>query len=94
MTISKKDVEHVALLGRLELTEDEKEKYTEQLNNILDHAEMLNKLDTTNVQPTAHVLPLHNVFREDVVGQHIENERGLANAPAQEKGFFKVPKVL
>lgn len=94
MTISKKDVEHVALLGRLELSEAEKEKYTEQLNNILDHAQMLNKLDTTNVQPTAHVLPLHNVFREDVVGQHIENERGLANAPAKEKGFFKVPKVL
>lgn len=94
MTITKKDVEHVALLGRLELTEDEKEKYTEQLNNILEHAEMLNKLDTANVQPTAHVLPLHNVFREDVVGRHIENERGLANGPAQEKGFFKVPKVL
>lgn len=94
MTISKKDVEHVALLGRLELNEAEKEKYTEQLNAILEYAEALKKVDTTDVKPTAHVLPIHNVFREDKVGEHIANDRGLANAPAKEKGFFKVPKVL
>lgn len=92
--ITKADVEHVALLARLGLTEEEKEKYTEQLNSILEYAEMLKKLDTTNVQPTAHVLPIHNVFREDVVGKSIPNEVALANSPNKEDGFFKVPKIV
>lgn len=92
--ITKADVEHVANLARLGLTEEEKEKYTEQLNSILEYAEMLKKLDTTNVQPTAHVLPIHNVFREDIVGKSVPNEVALSNSPAKEDGFFKVPKIV
>lgn len=92
--ITKKDVEHVALLARLELTEAEKEKFTEQLNAILEYADALKKLDTGNIQPTAHPLPLNNVFREDVSRPGISNEDALANAPEQEDGFFKVPKIL
>lgn len=94
MSIDKKVVEYVALLGRLDLTEAEKEKYTEQLNAILGYMEMLNKLDTTNIEPTAHVLPLYNVFRDDVVKPSMDRDKVIANAPAQVDGQFKVPKIV
>ncbi len=94
MKISKEQVEHVAMLARLELTEAEKETYTEQLNSILEYAAVLDKLDTKDVPPTAHPLPLHNVFRDDVVKPSISQEEALANAPDQEDGFFKVPKIV
>ena len=94
MMITKKDVEHVALLARLELSEVEKENFTEQLNAILEYADALKQLDTTNVQPTAHPLPINNVFREDVARPSIHNGEALANAPEQEDGFFKVPKIV
>lgn len=92
--ITKAAVEHVALLARLELNEEEKEMYTQQLNQILNYAERLNELDTTNVAPTAHVLPIHNVMREDKSEQVMTNEEALANAPAKEDGFFRVPKIV
>ncbi|MFZ3171760.1 MAG: Asp-tRNA(Asn)/Glu-tRNA(Gln) amidotransferase subunit GatC [Carboxydocellales bacterium] len=94
MMITKKDVEHVALLARLELSELEKEKFTEQLNAILEYADALKKLDTTNVQPTAHPLPINNVFREDAARPGITNGEALSNASEQEDGFFKVPKIV
>ena len=94
MSIDKKVVENVALLGRLHLTEAEKEEYTEQLNAILGYMEMLNKLDTTNIEPTYHVLPLSNVFRDDVVKPSMDRDKVLANAPAQVDGQFKVPKIV
>lgn len=92
--ITKKDVEHVAYLGRLELTAEEKELYTRQLNDILEHFQSLQQLDTENVRPTAHVLPLKNVFREDWVGQHMSVEKVLANCPDREEDYFKVPKIV
>ncbi|ADG81737.1 glutamyl-tRNA(Gln) amidotransferase subunit C [Thermincola ferriacetica] len=92
--LTKAQVEHVALLARLELTEEEKEMYASQLNDILNHVEALNKLDTTDIPPTAHVLPLRNVMREDKVCEHLPNEEALANAPAREDGYFKVPKIV
>ena len=92
--LTKEQVEHVALLGRLELSEEEKEIYRNQLSEILEYVEALNKLDTENVPPTAHVLPLKNVFREDKVCEHLENEKALANAPAEEKNSFRVPRIL
>ncbi|MTI85959.1 MAG: Asp-tRNA(Asn)/Glu-tRNA(Gln) amidotransferase subunit GatC [Firmicutes bacterium] len=92
--INKSDVEHVALLARLELSEEEKELYTKQLSDILEHAQTLNKLDTENVLPTAHVLPLKNVFREDEVGDHLDTEKALSNAPDKEENFFRVPKIV
>lgn len=94
MTITKKEVEHVALLARLELSEAEKENYTKELNAILDFMAKLNKLDTTDVQPTAHVLNIHNVFREDVVGPNLERELALQNAPDQREGLYRVPKIV
>jgi aspartyl-tRNA(Asn)/glutamyl-tRNA(Gln) amidotransferase subunit C len=92
--ISKKDVEHVALLARLTLTEDEKQIYSRQLNDILEHVRKLQDLNTDGIQPTAHVLPLQNVFREDRVGEHLPVDQVLANAPERQDNFFKVPKIM
>lgn len=94
MKITKSEVEHVALLGRLKLTEEEKEKFTEQLNSILMHFEKLNELDTEEVEPTSHVIPMENVFREDEPGPTLPREEVLENAPDKIEGFFKVPRVV
>ena len=94
MPINLKDVDHVAMLARLELTEAEKEAYTRQLNDILGYMERLNALDTSQVEPTAHVLPLSNVFREDRQRDGLSNEEALQNAPEQLNGMFKVPRVI
>ena len=91
--LTKKQVEHVALLARLELTEEEKEQYATQLSAILDHMDALNKVDTENVPPTAHVLPLKNVFREDGVTEHLANEKAISNAPDKEGPCFRVPRI-
>lgn len=91
--LTKKQVEHVALLARLELNDEEKEEYATQLSAILEYIDALEKLDTENVPPTAHVLPLKNVFREDKVCEHLPNEKALANAPDKEETCFRVPKI-
>lgn len=94
MKITSKDVEKVALLSRLEINEADMEAMTGQLNSILDYVDVLNKVDTENIQPTAHVLPMKNVMREDVVKPSLARELALANAPEAEDGYFKVPKVV
>ncbi len=94
MKISRKDVEHVALLARLELTEQEIEQYTEQLDSILEYAATLDRLDTENVEPTAHAVPLHNVLRADEVKSSIEREKALQNSPDAEEGFYRVPRIV
>ncbi|MHB1418519.1 MAG: Asp-tRNA(Asn)/Glu-tRNA(Gln) amidotransferase subunit GatC [Bacillota bacterium] len=94
MNISLKEVEHVALLARLEITESEKEAYTRQLNDILRYMEKINSLDTTDVEPTAHVLPIVNVFREDIDCPGLKREQAMQNAPDEQDGQFKVPKIV
>lgn len=94
MSITIKDVEHVAKLARLDLSEAEKETFTEQLNAILKYAEKLNELDTTNVEPTSHAMPLVNVMREDKARPSWPMDKVLLNAPDEEDGQFKVPAVL
>lgn len=94
MKISKQDVEHVAVLSRLLLSEKEKENYTETLNSILEYMDILNRVDTSNVEPTAHVLPLKNIFREDESHEPLDREMALANAPEEEDGCFKVPRIV
>ncbi|WP_341279275.1 Asp-tRNA(Asn)/Glu-tRNA(Gln) amidotransferase subunit GatC [Paenibacillus sp. FSL H8-0537] len=94
MSITIKDVEHVANLARLELSDEEKDKFTEQLNAILKYAEKLNSLDTENVEPTSHVLPITNVTREDITQESLPIEKVLLNAPDEEDGQIKVPAVL
>ncbi len=92
--ISIGDVDHVALLSRLELSDEEKKMYAGQLSAILEYAGMLDELDTDNIPPTAHVLPLKNVFREDVAGDHLPLQDTLRNAPEQDGSFFKVPRLV
>lgn len=92
--ITKNDVEHVAFLARIKLSEEEKDIYTRQLSDIIKYMQKLNELDTENIEPTAHVLSLENVFREDKVGEHLNPEKVLLNAPDREGNFFRVPKIV
>lgn len=94
MKITKKEVEYVARLARLALGEEEKEKITTQLDSILGYMDKLNKLDTKNVEPTSHVLPINNVWRQDEVKPSLTQEEILANAPEKQEGFFKVKKII
>ncbi|MBI4531946.1 MAG: Asp-tRNA(Asn)/Glu-tRNA(Gln) amidotransferase subunit GatC [Candidatus Latescibacteria bacterium] len=94
MPVTIRDVEHVIKLARLQFDEEEKGRLTRDLNRILDYVEKLNELDTSDVEPTSHVLPLSNVFREDVVTPSTPRDLLLSNAPSTERGFFKVPKVI
>ncbi len=94
MQITKQQVEHVAKLARLEITEAEKEAFTKQLSDILTYVEQLKTWDTRGVEPTATVLDQTNVFREDKVRACLPAEKALANAPESEAGFFKVPRIL
>lgn len=91
--ITVKDVEHVAKLARLELTEDEKEKFTKQLGDVLKYVEMMNEVDTTDVKPMAHAFDFVNVMREDKVVYEQTKEELMKNAPEEENGFFRVPKI-
>ena len=92
--ITRADVEHVARLARLELTDAELDASTEQLEAILEHAEDVAALDLADVPPTSHPLPLVNVLRPDVVGPTVDREEVLAAAPATESDRFRVPRIL
>ncbi|BCG60999.1 MULTISPECIES: Asp-tRNA(Asn)/Glu-tRNA(Gln) amidotransferase subunit GatC [Paenibacillus] len=94
MSITIKDVQHVARLARLHLSPEEEAMFTEQMNAILQYAEKLGGLDTEGVQPTTHVLHVSNVMREDVVKESLSVEDAMLNAPEEEDGQFKVPAVL
>ncbi len=94
MPISQEEVEHVAKLARLEITEAEKETFSRQLSSILAYVETLEAIDTKGVEPTATVLGQVNVFREDEARPGLPVEQALANAPEAGDGFFVVPKVI
>jgi aspartyl-tRNA(Asn)/glutamyl-tRNA(Gln) amidotransferase subunit C len=94
MKISKNDVINVAELARLEFKEEELEKFTEQLGNILEYIEQLNDLDTDNVEPTSHVLDIATPLREDKVVEWLSTQEVLKNAPESEDDFFVVPQVI
>jgi aspartyl-tRNA(Asn)/glutamyl-tRNA(Gln) amidotransferase subunit C len=92
--ITRADVEHVATLARLALTDDEIDEFTEQLGVILGHAAQVSALDTADVPPTAHPLPLVNVYRQDEVHPGLDRDEVLSQAPATEDGQFRVPRIL
>lgn len=94
MRISKKEVEHVALLARLKLSEEEINLYTEQMNSILEYAAKLQQIDTGGISPTAHAVQLSNVLRDDEVRPSMAQEKVLENAPQAEDGFFRVPRIV
>ncbi|MHB0912163.1 MAG: Asp-tRNA(Asn)/Glu-tRNA(Gln) amidotransferase subunit GatC [Armatimonadota bacterium] len=94
MKLSKAEVEHVAHLARLELTDAEKERLTGQLNQLMVHFEDLEQLDTSGVEPTSHSIPVENVLRDDVVGECLPPDEATANAPEKEDDYFVVPQVV
>lgn len=94
MKISRDEVQHVALLARLELDEREQERLAAELDSILGHMERLEQIDTTGVAPLAHVVDVVNAFREDRVVNEPRTEELLANAPARDDGFISVPKII
>jgi aspartyl-tRNA(Asn)/glutamyl-tRNA(Gln) amidotransferase subunit C len=94
MSISREEVLHVAHLARLEFSDEEVERFTTQLADILNYVAKLNELDTSEVEPTYHAIPLSNVFRKDEVKPSFPLDEVLANAPERENGFFAVPKVI
>ncbi len=91
--INTDDVKHVAKLARLELTEAEIEQFSKQLGDILKYVEQMNEVDTAGVEPMAHPIPVVNVMREDTVCYRQSKEELMQNAPLEEDGFFKVPKI-
>jgi len=91
--ITIKDVEHVAKLARLELTDEEKELYTKQLGDVLKYVDQMNEVDTSNVKPMTQVIDFVNIMREDKVVYEQTKEELMANAPEEENGYFKVPKI-
>ena len=88
------EIEHIAMLARLELHEEEKKLFSEQLGSIIKYIDKLNELDTSNVEPTEHVLPIKNVFRNDELRPSLPKEKALQNAPNSKEGFYRVPKII
>ena len=87
-------IEDVALLARLQLTGLEKELFTRQLDKTIEYINKLNELDTANIEPTAHVLPINNVFREDELRPSLPGDKILQNAPEREGDFYRVPRII
>jgi aspartyl-tRNA(Asn)/glutamyl-tRNA(Gln) amidotransferase subunit C len=95
MAVTKEDIRYITKLARINMSEEELEKFTSQVDKILEYINKLNELDTRNVEPLTHIVNLKNVMREDkVTGESLKTEEALSLAPEKEKDFFKVPKVI
>ena len=94
MAIDRPQVDHVARLARLALSEQERDRMSVELARILEHAELIQALDLDGVEPTSHPLPLVNAFRPDEAGPSLEAEAALGGAPLQERGSFRVPRII
>jgi aspartyl-tRNA(Asn)/glutamyl-tRNA(Gln) amidotransferase subunit C len=92
--LSKKDVEHIAWLAHIELSDEEKTLFTGQFNEILDYFKKIDEVDTEGVEPTYHVLDLSNVSRKDETEPSLSTEEALKNAPKKEKTFIKAPRIV
>jgi len=94
MKITRQEVMHIAQLARLEFSEEETDKFTEQLDAILNYFDKLKTVDTKSVEPTSHAIMVNNVFREDAVVESFPRDSNLANAPDKESNCFRVPKII
>lgn len=94
MQLSAEEVQHIALLSRLELSQAERTRAANELSQILDYFEKMGELDTRDVPPTMHALPVENVLRPDVVKPGLSHEAALQNAPESAAGMFQVPRVV
>ena len=94
MKITVADVEHVARLARLELSNEEKSLFAGQMDAILAYVEKLKELDTEGILPTSHAVPMENAFREDLTQPSMGTDKALSNAPEKADGFYRVPKII
>ncbi|MBM9603935.1 Asp-tRNA(Asn)/Glu-tRNA(Gln) amidotransferase subunit GatC [Desulfopila inferna] len=94
MKITRSEVEHVAHLARLNLSEDELEKMTIQLDTILNYAAKLEELDATGIEPTTHSFSISNAFRDDVVRESLPREESLRNCAVRNDEAFIVPRII
>ena len=94
MPITIKDVEYLAQLARLILSEKEKKKFQKELNKIIRYIDQLNQVDTQNIPPTTHVIPMKNVLREDEAKPSLTQKEALSNVPDKKDGYFKVPQAF
>jgi aspartyl-tRNA(Asn)/glutamyl-tRNA(Gln) amidotransferase subunit C len=94
MSITREQVLHVARLARLALSDDEVDRFAQQLSAILAHAEQVTALATEDVPPTSHAIPLENVFRPDQVEESLPHDKAISTAPEREQGRFKVPRII
>lgn len=94
MSLTREQVLHVARLARLALSDEDVQKFGRQLSSILEHAERVMALAAEDVPPTSHAIPLVNVFRDDVVGECLPQDKALSTAPAAEQGRFRVPRII
>jgi len=94
LSISREQVRYVARLSRIALTDEEEDKFTHQLGDILAYIEKLNECDVENVQPISQAAACDNVFREDEPAESLPQSEALANGPATAKGYFKVPRII
>ncbi|MBM4145317.1 MAG: Asp-tRNA(Asn)/Glu-tRNA(Gln) amidotransferase subunit GatC [Nitrospira sp.] len=94
MKITKEQIQHIAVLSRLNLSEEEKDLFGSQLSSILDYMDQLNELDTRETEPTSHVLSLSNVMRDDIPTSSLPGEEALKNAPSHAENFYRVPKII
>lgn len=94
MRLTPEEVEHVALLARLRLSDEERERFTRQLNSVLQHFEQLQQLDTSGVLPMSHAVAVSNTFREDEPTPSLTPDEALQNAPDRNRDCFRVPRVI
>ncbi|MBT9166338.1 MAG: Aspartyl/glutamyl-tRNA(Asn/Gln) amidotransferase subunit C [Chloroflexi bacterium] len=94
MKLDREEIEHIARLARLGLSEAETERFQSQLSDIMENFDILQEVDTTDILPTAHVIEMENVIRDDKVAPSLPQDEILANAPREENGFFRVRAVL
>lgn len=93
MSIQPEEVKHIALLSRLELSDEEVELYTGHLTGILEYVEKLKELDVEGIEPTSHAIPMYNVMREDVIEPSLDLDEALKNAPDRQGNYYRVPRV-
>lgn len=94
MAVSIDEVKHIAKLAKLKFSDDELEDFTHRFNDILKYMEMLNQVDTSNIEPLSHPVEMTNVFRDDKLNKSVSTDDALKNAPESDGEFFRVPKVI